>query len=328
MPVLLGKAGSGKTGVAIQMAIHMQRACPEEAHVGLYMADEGLGAAIIRVAQSLGFDRAELEAAKPDVIEEASKALEKLPRVWCMDPDSAGSSLEAFLAGMLERAGDAPKIMVIDSMQVVPCEAASGKDERLTIAKVAETMKKFSRKYRAIPIPLSQVNRLSYRNKKASENSDPLSAGAGSGAIEHMADIQINLDTEDDSDRVSVLISKSRIGKKRLKPFWLELNRERATFQEVDEMEIAKEKAGEMAEKATARMWVHAKKVLAALKKNPGGLTSRRLRELTGMSGAAFNEATAMLQEQGRVYGEENPGRGGGTLWRMGNDGFEGVEND
>jgi len=313
--VIVGRPGSGKTGLAIQVAMHMHDQS-DELCVGLYMADEGLGPAVIRVAQQAGFSREMLEAADPETLRQAAVTLDKLERVFCLDPDSKGASLEVFLAGIVARAAGRPFIMVIDSAQVVRVENAKDKDRRVTTAMVAEAVKAEGRKRGAISFLLSQSNRASYKNKREADNSDPLSSGSESGAIEHMADVLLFLVPDGDEGRVKAQVPKNRIGKVQLTPFWLEWNAYRAVFTEVDSMAMSQELEAAKTEKETALIVGWEKKVLQTMAREGGAMSATQLSELSGLNAASVRKALLSLRDKGKVETETRTGRGGGWVWR------------
>lgn len=317
--VMVGRPGAGKTGLAIQMAASVAQRHPDVA-VGLYLADEGLEAGVIRMAQHLGFDREHLEAADPEVIREASEKLEGYRgRIYCLDPDAEDASLEAFLDGMATRADGRPQLWVIDSAQVIRLAAAASKklDRRMTVDAVCRMVKAAARRRGAVALLLSQSNRGSYRAKKEDDQADPLSAGAETGQLEHMADLFMFL-APDGDDRVKVQVPKNRLGRgPRLEPFFMALNRDRATYTELDAGALA---AAAEADEAIARdkvLRLVCDQFVGALKKNPGGLSGAAVRQLTGLNGARFAAAREALMAAGTIYSDVREGRGGGVIWKL-----------
>lgn len=313
---LIGRPGAGKTGGAIQMALDMQSS-DEEAHVGFLMADEGLGPAVIRMAQRHGYQREELEAAHAETINQAADALETIQRVWCIDPDSPGVNVETFISGMAERANGSPQIWVIDSVQVVKSAETKGQDRRVSTAMIAELVKREGRRAGAIVILLSQSNRAAYKNKNEADNSDPLSAGAESGAIEHMADVLLFIAPDGDEGRVKVQVPKNRLGKTRMSPFYLDWDHELAIFREVDEMLISAEVAAERAERQARSLSTWKEKILQALREHPMGLSRKDLAGLTSLSNDKIKAAGDDLKAKGDILLVKKEGRGGGWVWRL-----------
>lgn len=317
--VMVGRPGAGKTGLAIQIAASVAQRHPEVA-VGLYLADEGLEAGVIRMAQHLGFDREHLEAAAPEVVQAAAEQLEGYRgRIYCLDPDAEDASLEAFLDGMATRADGRPQLWVIDSAQVVRLASASSKklDRRMTVDAVCRLVKAAARRRGAVALLLSQSNRGSYRAKKEDEQSDPLSSGAETGQLEHMADLFLFL-APDGDDRVKAQVPKNRLGRgPRLEPFYMALNRDRATYTELDSGALAAEAEAdeEVDRDRKTKGWVDL--VRKALKKHREGLSGSAIRQITGLNGAKFAAAKDALMAAGELFSEVREGRGGGVVWRL-----------
>lgn len=318
--VMVGRPGAGKTGLALQIAASVAQRHPEVA-VGLYLADEGLEAGVIRMAQHLGFDREHLEAADPETIREASERLEGYRgRIHCLDPDAEDASLEAFLDGMATRADGRPQFWVIDSAQVVHLAHASSKklDRRLTVDAVCRMVKKAARRRGAVALLLSQSNRGSYRAKKEDDQADPLSSGAETAQLEHMADLFLFL-APDGDDRVKVQVPKNRLGRgPRLEPFHMALNRDRATYTELDAGALAAAAEAEeiIAMDKNLRSWCAL--LRKALVSNPEGLSGTHIKQIAGLSGAKFAAARDAMVAAGTLYSEVRSGKGGGVIWKLG----------
>lgn len=317
--VLVGRPGAGKTGLAIQIAASVAQRHPEVA-VGLYLADEGLEAGVIRMAQHLGFDREHLEAADPGVIQAAAAQLEGYRgRIHCMDPDAEDASLEAFLDGMATRADGRPQLWVIDSAQVIRLAAAASKklDRRLTVDAVCRMVKAAARRRGAVALLLSQSNRGSYRAKKEDDQADPLSSGAETAQLEHMADLFLFL-SPDGEDRVKVQVPKNRIGRgPRLEPFHLALNRDRATYTELDAgaLAAAAEADEQIDRDRLVKGWCET--VEKVLRKNPEGLSGTHVKEMGGLSGSKWAAARDAMVAAGAIFSDVREGRGGGVVWKL-----------
>lgn len=327
--VMVGRPGAGKTGLAIQIAASVAQRHPEVA-VGLYLADEGLEAGVIRMAQHLGFDREHLEAAAPEVVQAAAEQLEGYRgRIYCLDPDAEDASLEAFLDGMATRADGRPQLWVIDSAQVVRLASASSKklDRRMTVDAVCRLVKAAARRRGAVALLLSQSNRGSYRAKKEDEQSDPLSSGAETGQLEHMADLFLFL-APDGDDRVKAQVPKNRLGRgPRLEPFYMALNRDSATYTELDSGALAAEAEAdeEVARGKKTRFLVE--RLQRALKKD-GPMSTREAKERAGLSGSAFQIAREAMEAEGLIYAQKREGRGGGIEWHLSTGKKEGTRGE
>jgi KaiC/GvpD/RAD55 family RecA-like ATPase len=317
MMVMVGRPGAGKTGLAIQIAASVAERNPSVA-VGLYLADEGLEAGVIRMAQRYGYDREQLEAADQETIRPASEDLERLQNLFCLDPDAEDASLEAFLDGMATRADGRPQLWVIDSAQVVRLASAAARklDKRLTVDAVARAVKAAARRRGAVALLLSQSNRGAYRAKKTEDQADPLSSGAESAQLEHMADVFIFM-APDGEDRTKVQMPKNRVGRgPRLEPFVLMLNRERALYSEIDAeaLAAAEEADGAIARDKRVRAWVDK---LAKVLRKKGPLSGSTAREIAGLSGSEFKAAKEAMEAAGTIRAEKRDGRGGGVEWHL-----------
>ncbi len=318
MMVMVGRPGAGKTGLAIQIAASVAEKNPSVA-VGLYLADEGLEAGVIRMAQRYGYDREQLEAAAQETIRPASEDLERLQNLFCLDPDAEDASLEAFLDGMATRADGRPQLWVIDSAQVVRLASAAARklDRRLTVDAVARAVKAAARRRGAVALLLSQSNRGAYRAKKTEDQADPLSSGAESAQLEHMADVFIFM-SPDGEDRTKVQMPKNRVGRgPRLEPFMLMLNRDRALYSEIDAeaLAAAEEADGVIARDRAVRGWVDS--VTSALKKHQEGLSGSQIRQMTSLNGSKFAMARDAMVAGGTLISEVREGRGGGVVWKL-----------
>ncbi len=316
--VMVGRPGAGKTGLAIQIAAFAAEHEPNLV-VGLYLADEGLEAGVIRMAQHYGYDREKLEAAELETIRPAAEALDLLQNVHCMDPDAEDASLEAFLDGMATRADGRPQLWVIDSAQVVRLASAASKklDRRLTVDSVCRMVKAAARRRGAVALLLSQSNRGAYRAKKEDDQADPLSSGAETAQLEHMADLFLFLSPDGD-DRVKVQVPKNRIGRgPRLEPFYLALNRDRATYTELDAGALAAsaEADEQVARDRLVRGWCET--VEKVLRKNPEGLSGTHIKEMGGLSGSKFAAARDAMVAAGTIFSDVREGRGGGVVWKL-----------
>lgn len=312
--LIVGRPGSGKTTLAIQIVVRMAL---QGAAVGMLLADEGLNAGAIRVAQQHGYERAKLEAADPDTIKEAADSLRSLDNIFCLDPDDPKSTLDLFIKGMDERAAGRPQVWLLDSAQVIRIgNGTKGADARIRTKEIAERVKSEGRKRAAVVILLSQSNRASYRGKRDEDNADPLSSGAESGALEHMPDVFLWL-APDGPDKIKALIPKNRIGTGPvLIPWHLTLDRRMALFREVDETETPEEDLAKEA-KRLERLRKTQQKVLDALKRNPEGLTKKQLRDAVSGPPASIIEAVDTLQAEGKIFSEPTEKRGGGMIWKV-----------
>jgi hypothetical protein len=111
--------------------------------------------------------------------------------------------------------------------------------------------------------------------------------------------------------------SKSRIGASG----WdveLGLDFERHRHVEVDAAAAeAERQAEEDAERLKVIRQAQAK-CMEVVRRNPEGLSTRRLEALCGGKAVIHREAARLLWEEGHLLCEERHGRGGGALWKLG----------
>lgn len=310
---IVGQPGAGKTGLALQIAARIADSDPAGVFVALYLDDEGTESGVIRLAQHGGGSRDLIEAANPEAIESAAVRLQTRQNLLCYNGELRASNLSDFLeVSALEAAGRV-EILVIDSAQVITTGSAGpAKDRRLTVAEVAETVRKRTRLQGAITLLLSQSNRASYRSKKGDENSDPISAGAESAALEFNADVLVFMATAG-QDVSTVVIPKNRLGPRIKAPFEISWNRATATFSQDDSETGSAEHDAMIREEK--RVQLLASKAYATMRNHPEGLSGKAVCELSGLSGAGWKVARPYLDKVHKLRSETRPGKGGGTLW-------------
>ena len=311
--LMVGRPGSGKTTLAIQVAVDMAE---QGAAVGMLLADEGLHAGAIRVAQRRGYERDRLEAANPESIAAAADSLRRLESVYCLDPDDAGATLEEFLRGMDERSAGRPQVWLLDSAQVIRHATAKTAETRIRVKGLAERVKSEGRKRAAVVILLSQSNRGSYRAKKEEDNSDPLAAGGESGSLEHMADVFLWLAPAGE-DRTKCMVPKNRVGSGPvLIPWQLQLDRQSATFREIDDSDADDPAVVAAETKRLETLRKTQERIAEVLKRNPGGLTGRQLRDVVGGRPQVISEALRTMEAASQIFSEPSEKRGGGMVWK------------
>lgn len=307
---IVGQPGAGKTGLALQIAAGIADRHPET-FVALYLDDEGTESGVIRLAQHSGASRDLIEAADPEAISEAAAKLDKRQNLLCYDGEQDTANLLDFMAESQTQAGDRLEVWVIDSAQVIaPGSAGPAKDRRLTVAEVAETVRKRTRKRGAITFLLSQSNRASYRKKKTEENSDPISAGAETAAIEFNADVLLFM-AGSGVDVSTVVVPKNRLGPRHNVPFSITWNRASATFSE-PMLEPLAEDAGI---KKTRDVKAWAARVSKACEQHPEGLSGEQVREVAALNGTQWKAVREHLEQHHLLRHETRPGKGGGVLW-------------
>lgn len=312
--VIVGRPGSGKTGLALSIAGGL--AGREDIFIVTYLADEGLEAGVIRLAQRLGADRDLLESGDPAEVERAAAKASGVENVMHLDPDHPKASLDLLFETIDKLAGDRTIVLVVDSAQVVrPGGVTKPSEIRLTVKDVADRMKAELRRRHGIGFLVSQQSRAGYRSKKVEERADPLATGAESSALEYMADLYLVLDPTDD-DGSKVFIAKSRIGR-RGTTFHLALDRDRSIYREVEEGARQDEESLRQEEESRKRVTADSGKLADLLKRNAEGLTVTAIRGAMRWNHARTNAALSELERLDRIFGEASERRGGGWRWRL-----------
>lgn len=302
--VLVGPPGTGKTTLGAQMSFGLTK---QGCHVAILPMDEGPEAISIRLGQMLGFDRTRLEAGNPDEIIAAATALAQY-RIKIADPYSADATFERFLSDFLAELGDAQGVLVLDSAQTITISAKPREGLREGVKALVDRMLLESRRNRLIILLCSQANRAFYRSRKPSENSDPMTAGSETSALEYRPDLSLVL-TGKAAD-TTVFVPKNRLGIQGDEAvFHMRLDSARATYRELEiEPEI------QVDPKFYNAVQDAKKKILAALRKNPG-ISGRQVREFVRGNKGVFDHAMDELEAESRIIPE--PGPRNAILWKL-----------
>jgi KaiC/GvpD/RAD55 family RecA-like ATPase len=311
---LQGKPGVGKSTFASQLALRF-----EQDHHALVVAlcpDEGRELADMRMAEQLGFDRRLLEQFHPDERVRWGQACTR--SIWLPDPEEHGNTVEA-VSERLRRLyaywdGERPAVLLVDSVQVVRCDAANGEDHpRLRTIATMRALKRAAESIPAVVIAVSKVNRGSYRSRKPSENTSDLAAGAESSEIEYASRLLIHLDGGSCGPVMARVAKNSLTG---LTPaFALRLNPATKTFTEVDAASV--EEAAEVwkERERQARIGKLADETAALLAKH-GTLNVREIADrISGHRRGDVLDALNSLEAQGLA--EWVPGPHRSKVWAL-----------
>ncbi len=269
----LGAPDTGKTGLAMTVADAGERQGFVVIHV---CPDGGREAAEIRWAQMMGFNRDKLEERDPEELARFRGAF-ATRNIYLPDPDLLDGLVPVnTLANIIETArstfADVKVLLLVDSVQTVKPDAEPRDGPRMRLEAVLGLIEVATNIPGWLIVATSQTNRASRRHKNEDENSDPMTAGMESGAIEHVFELMLFLDGDSaQPEGVRIRVTKNKPGSGRKPIFRLRWDRDRASFSEMD-AQILEQQTIDMVEKqAAARRGT----LLAAITKEPGLSTGR-----------------------------------------------------
>ena len=313
MVMLVGKPGVGKTSLASQFVLHMAR--HRRVAVMALFADSGVDDAAITMAQQLGVPREAALSGEADAVSAVSRETFGMV-LQLVDPDQPYDLEDVaarFVAGVPD---DVAPVLLLDSVQVLRCPDPRAKTVYERVTAISNTVKAVTSRHRLVTILVSQSNRASYANATMAKDADPLAAGAGGGALEFMPDVHLFLDGKKGGP-IKLHCGKSRIGP----AGWdveLALDFERHRHVEIDAQAAQAQRDAEEEEERTKAIRKAQEKCLEVIRRNPEGVSTRRLEALCGGKAVVHREAARLLWESGALISEEKHGRGGGVLWKLG----------
>ena len=313
MVTIVGKPGVGKTSLATQFGMHM--VLRRRAALLALFADSGMDDAAVTMAQQLGIPREAAISGDPSAVETVRRETFGT-QVHLVDPDrpyDIEDMAHRFVAGLPD---DVAPVLILDSAQVLRCPDARARTSYERITAISNLVRVVTSRHRLITFLVSQSNLASYANATIAKDSDPLAAGAGGGALEFMPDIHLFLDKKKDGPIV-LHCAKSRIGPAGWE-IGLALDFDRHRHVEVDASVAESER---MAEEDAERMKViraAQEKCIDVIRRNPEGVSTRRLEVLCGGKAVLHREAARLLWEAGVLISEERRGKGGGFVWKLG----------
>lgn len=281
--VIVGGPGSRKTGLGTHFADHLSRL---GAAVMFMACDESRKNVVTRLGQRAGFSRAGLRA--KDDAGAATRAglrryeadLGRILRITELDDDDDAQTIEDAHAELVRAAGDRSRVLIIDSLQTVPCAAAdalpvTAENQRLRVDAKLRVLKRLKRTGTLIVV-ISEVSRGFYNgSQKRIEKEHVLSAGKESGGIEFGVDLLLGLvRSKAAEDDIELVVAKCRIGRE--PRFWVRWDRDRARFDEVADPTSAEQRTDQDA----ARRAEIRQRIIEALLKHPG-LSKTKLRAAT-----------------------------------------------
>ncbi len=313
MVMLVGKPGVGKTSLATQFVLNMVR--HRRAAVLALFADSGMDDAAITMAQQLGVPREAALSGEAEAVAAVTRETFGMT-MHLVDPDQPYNIEDVASRFVFGLPADVAPVLLLDSVQVLRCPDPKAKTVYERVTSISNMVKAVTSRHRLVTILVSQSNRASYANASIAKDADPLAAGAGGGALEFMPDVHLFLDGKKGGP-IKLHCAKSRIGP----AGWdveLALDFERHRHVEVDA--VAAEAARDAEEEVERTKLIRAAqaKCMEVLRRNPEGLSTRRLEALCGGKAALHREAARQLWESGSLLCEERHGKGGGALWRIG----------
>jgi hypothetical protein len=307
--LVLGAPDAGKTGAAMTIADEAERQGAFVVHLAV---DGGREAAEIRWGQMMGFDRRKLEDRNA---EECKRFRETffMRNVFLPDPDLLDGLMPVnTFAHIIEKARTRlhgrKVLLLLDSLQTVRPDEQDHDGPRMRI----EAMLGLVRKAANIPgwlvVSTSQTNRASRRHKNDADNTDPMTAGMESGAIEHYFDVMLYLDGDAAGIQgVRVRVTKNKPGAGRKPIFNLSWSKDRARFVQPTAKTFEQETL-DMVERNAAEM---RDEVLTKLKKEKKALSTAGVVRLVTGREVEITKALWKLKELGLVVMVEK----GGYWW-------------
>jgi hypothetical protein len=205
-------------------------------------------------------------------------------------------------------------VLLVDSVQVVRCEAANGEDHlRVRTIATVRALKRAAESIPAVVLAVSKVNRGSYRSRKPSENTSELAAGAESSEIEYASRLLIHLDGEGGGPVMARVAKNSLTG--RTPTFFLRLDPAIKTFLEIDAASVEEAAEVRNERERQARVGKLADEVAALLAKH-GALNVRGVAErMYGHRRGDVIQALDSLEVQG--VAEWIPGPHRSKVWAL-----------
>jgi KaiC/GvpD/RAD55 family RecA-like ATPase len=270
--VIVGMPSAWKTGLAVYLADHFERA---GLAVGILAVDEEPEDVVVRVAQMAGCTREKLQHQDPAELEDAIDQLEGSHLYFY----TGDTTIEAAAADLAAHAAAANRraVLIVDSLQTARCEALRGvRKTNISPRDVVEAnvaaFRSVTSTHRMIGIATSEANRAAYRDGGVMQAG--MAAGAESRSIEYAAQTLILL-RADEAQPDTIFHAEVVKNRARLKgAFSFELNREAHTIREVDGHALAAQQKAERRDqkkaKATANQRADAIAVARELLEQPG----------------------------------------------------------
>lgn len=258
--MLLGAPGSSKTNYSTFLADSWERAgCA----VLILACDESRESIVTRIGQLDGHARELLEG-RDDGRRNAFARNARGRFIWAIDPFKDRVTLEEAYKQLRAVAGERQAVLVVDSLQTVPCDAADLLEtKREQVEAVVLTLDGYARDG-AIVLAISEMSRAGYRTGARDKDISALSAGAESRKVEFAAHLLLGLrPVKGEQGIVDVEIAKNRLGPG--KPdLRMSLDFETLRFRQI----VKPDEDEEAAERENARDSHFRKRILEVLRAN------------------------------------------------------------
>jgi hypothetical protein len=266
--VIQGEPESGKTGLAVQVAVKI--GIDYNVPVWIYASDGGEEATAVRVGGLLGFDTDKLEARDPEEKGRLAEALSDR-RIFIVSDSNECANLEVVVQKAEAIDPGTPHVLAVDSIQETPPRAVREASERDTVILSARIL----RRARQSKVPwlilcTSEVVKSAFSAKKESQRSRKIAAGAESSKIGYVASMVIHLsgDPSVAPGYGTAEIVKNKIGGLKLR-FGLRLEEKTLALREIDCIVRAEEDAAARKAVEDADRMATEGRILAAIDRTP-----------------------------------------------------------
>lgn len=319
--VLVGAPGAGKTALAVQWAHDWARA---GARVVYLAADQAPAAVLVRVGEREGFARADLDgvtsaAARRAAWSELAARVDDLSTFALLDGSDDAATIEAAADLVSGIATNAPRVLVVDSLQTARCAGADGATTPRERIDASLRALRAAQAAGVLVVVVSEMARGGYRSGDPGQNTSALASAKESGSVEYAADLLLGLvSVKGEPDLIDVETAKNRLGEKR--DFRLKLERWHAALVETaTPTEDAREEAKEAAKSQRRERRIEKAQRAIVDKVLRESLRSKRdIVERIGMKAADVYAAIARLEADRQlvkvdgVYRLVDPGAEGG----------------
>ncbi len=292
--VLPGAPGAAKTTFSVYLADHWERQGAEVLYIA---ADESMASVLVRIAQLDGCSRDAIESPMPTARKHLAAKLAQKPRhLHVIDPADDGITLEEASRYLERVAGDRLRVLIVDSLQTVPCAAAD--TEVTDLGKINAVVAQCKRAARrgTIVIGISEMSRGGYRGQKT--DTSALSSAKGTGNIEYGAAMVLALRPVLETPGViEIEVAKNRLGNEKGVTCRAKIDHERASFREIEPPDVEGEKAAAEARRSAKER----ARVALTVREHPNVKSRTQLCKLTGMNRNRVFEAIADMLAAGEL---------------------------